>query len=164
MKLRKLQKKDAPFMLEWMHDKDVVEYLNRGFETKDIQDCERFIEDSQETKNNLHLAIADENDIYMGTVSLKHINPVCKTAEFAITVRKCAMGKDFSKFGMEEILRIGLKKLGIEAIYWCVSKENKRAIRFYDKNQYQRTENVPNSLKQNYETEQLASFVWYVRV
>ena len=31
MKLRKLEAKDAPFMLEWMHDEDVVRYMRRDF-------------------------------------------------------------------------------------------------------------------------------------
>lgn len=41
-----------------------------------------------DTRKNLHLAIVDENDEYMGTVSLKNIEE--DKAEFAITVRKNA--------------------------------------------------------------------------
>lgn len=136
MKLRKLQLKDAPFMLEWMHDKSVVENMQTDFASKTIEDCENFIRAANSTIHDLHLAIVDENDIYMGTVSLKHIEN--NTAEFAITVRKSAMGKGYSHFGMVEILRVGLEELGLDRIYWCVSSNNKRAVRFYDKNGYQR--------------------------
>lgn len=136
MKLRKLQLKDAPFMLEWMHDKSVVENMQTDFASKTIEDCENFIQAANSTVHDLHLAIVDENDIYMGTVSLKHIEN--NAAEFAITVRKSAMGKGYSHFGMVEILRIGLEDLGLDRIYWCVSSNNKRAVRFYDKNGYQR--------------------------
>lgn len=164
MKLRRLQKKDAPLMLEWMHDKDVVQFLNGKFASKTIEDCEQFIENSTQMKNNIHLAIVDENDIYMGTVSLKHMNmSPDRIAEFAIALRRCAMGKGFSQFAMREMIRYGLEALELDAIYWCVSTENKRAIRFYDKNQYLRTENVPEILRQNYEPANHKSLIWYVK-
>ena len=85
---------------------------------------------------NLHLAVVDDNNTYMGTVSLKNIEN--DAAEFAITVRKNAMGKGFSKYAMSEIIRIGLEELNLKSIYWCVSPENKRAVKFYDKNGYMR--------------------------
>ena len=46
-------------------------------------------------KKNIHMAITDDNDEYMGTVSLKNINYIDSFAEFAITVRRTAMGKKF---------------------------------------------------------------------
>ena len=36
MKLRKLELKDAPLMLEWMHDETVVEDLHTDFASKTI--------------------------------------------------------------------------------------------------------------------------------
>ena len=60
----------------------------------------------KQTDTDLHLAVANDNDAYMGTVSLKHIHD--GTAEFAITVRACAMGKGYSQFGMVSILEIGI--------------------------------------------------------
>ena len=136
MRLRRLESKDAPLMLEWMHDPSVVEYMNADFASMKAEDCEAFIQSAKDTTRDLHMAIVDENDTYMGTVSLKNIDG--KTAEFAITVRKEAMGKGFSKYGMREIIRIAFEELGLEKVYWCVNHENKRAIRFYDKNGYDR--------------------------
>ncbi len=161
MKLRKLEYKDAPLMLEWMHDSLVVEHLATDFASKTIEDCERFIEHSQYDEENLNLAIADEKDAYLGTVSLKHIDKVAGTAEFAITMRACAMGTGASAFGMSEIIKQGIEQLGLEAIYWCVSKKNQRAIRFYDK-RYSKTDIVPETIKSNYTDEQLENFIWYV--
>lgn len=43
MKLRKLEEKDAKLMLEWMHDKSVVEFMGANFEAKTIDDCKKFI-------------------------------------------------------------------------------------------------------------------------
>ncbi len=147
-------------MLEWMHDKNVVENLRTDFMSKTIEDCERFIVSSQEDKVNLHLAIVDENDCYMGTVSLKNIRE--QSAEFGITVRAAAMGKGYSKAAMEQMLRKGFEELGLEEIYWCVSPENKRAVRFYDKNGYERTEAEQLKITGGYSQEQIAFYLWYL--
>ena len=131
MKLRKLELKDAPLMLEWMHDETVVKDMQADFSSKTLEDCNHFILSSKDTRKNLHLAIVDENDEYMGTVSLKNIEE--DKAEFAITVRKNAMGKGYSLFGMREIIKIGLGDMNLSSIYWYVDKNNQRAIKFYDK-------------------------------
>lgn len=160
MRLRKLEEKDAPLMLEWMHNKDVVSKLGTNFAEKTLDDCKNFISSSLLDDKNLHLAIVDENDEYMGTVSLKHIDKQSKNAEFAITVRSKAMGKGFSKFGMQKILQMGLEELNLDNIYWCVSTKNERAVRFYDKNGYKRTNDVPKKILEPYcDNKEL---YWYV--
>lgn len=156
MYLRALQEKDAPLMLEWMHDPSVVGHLGTNFMEKTLADCQNFIAWAQTAENDLHLAVADDDDTYMGTVSLKHI--ANKTAEFAITFRASAMGKGYAKYGMAEILRHGVTQLGLDAIYWCVSPKNARAVRFYDKNGYARTEAVPSHLAERYNQE----LIWYL--
>lgn len=163
MKLRRLEKKDASFMLEWMHDTNVTVGFQKNFGQKTLADCEEFIEAAQNSENDLHLAAVDDNDEYMGTVSLKNIRN--KSAEFAITFRSCAMGKGFSQIAMAEIIRRGFEELGLEKIYWCVLKDNARAIRFYDKNGYSRTNDVPAEIYGGihcpYTDNQLESFIWY---
>lgn len=161
MKLRKLEKKDAPYMLEWMHDEEVVSFMGTNFSEKNIEDCEKFIDYSQKNKDDLHMAITDDDDIYMGTVSLKHINNNLKMAEFAITVRKCAMGKGYSVFGMKKIIQIALEELALEKVIWCVSKYNERAVRFYDKNGYKRITDVPSVFMDMYTEKQNRDFLWY---
>ena len=85
MRLRQLQLKDAPLMLEWMHDPDVVRYMHTDFASKTLTDCERFIQAAKNSAENLHYAVVNDEDEYMGTVSLKQIRD--GKAEFAITVR-----------------------------------------------------------------------------
>ena len=162
MRLRRLETKDAELMLEWMHDDDVIANLGTNFKEKQIEDCLRFIESSVNEEKDLHRAIVDENDEYMGTVSLKHIDKVNKTAEFAITIRSIAMGKGYSKYGMNEILRLGKDEVGLKEIFWCVSEKNIRAVRFYDKNGYSRVTNVPDNIKGCYTLEQQKDFLWYM--
>lgn len=160
MQLRKLELRDAPLMLEWMHDESVVCHLGANFAAKTIDDCRRFIEGSHTDEENLHLAVVNEEDEYMGTVSLKHLDRVNRWAEFAITVRTAAMGKGYSRYGMEKILEQGLKEQGLDAIYWCVSPENARAVRFYDKCGYRRIPCVPEQLAKHYPAEM--ALYWYV--
>lgn len=158
MKLRKLQIKDAPLMLEWMHDQSVTEYMQTNFASKSLEDCEDFIKKAQNISENIHLAIVDDNDSYMGTVSLKNIRD--GYAEFAITIRKVAMGKGYSKFGMHEIIRVGFEVLNLQTIYWCVSLNNIRAIHFYDKNGYKRVD-YTSRMVGHYTKEQIDQYYWY---
>ena len=161
MKLRKLEQKDAIYMLEWMHDERVVRHLNANFASKTLEDCNAFIQNSCNADTDLHLAIADEEDVYMGTVSLKHIDDTLGMAEFAITVRSIAMGKGFATYGMQEIIRIGLEERGLHQIIWCVSNQNERAVHFYDKQGFQRIEQVPEVYLTGYTPEQRRTFIWY---
>ena len=158
MQLRPLELQDAPLMLEWMHDASVVSHMGTNFMEKTLADCENFIRWAQTAEQDLHLAVVDQTDEYLGTVSLKHIEK--DAAEFAITIRACAMGKGVSRFAMETILRKGLFEMGLEKIYWCVSPENQRAVRFYNKNQYPRVA-VQTLQPMGYSQEQLDYFIWY---
>ena len=157
MRLRKLDLKDALLMLEWMHDDSVVHNLRTDFSKKTLADCENFILAAQDAQMSLHLAIVDENDEYMGTVSLKNIES--GSAEFGITVRKCAMGKGFSYYAMTEILKYGKQELGLNKVYWCVDPDNHRAVRFYDKHSFIRT-SAPDEAE-SYTDEEKNKYIWY---
>ena len=157
MNLRKLELRDAPLMLAWMHDKSVTEKLHANFASKTMEDAENFIKSSWDDKDNLHLAIASDTDEYMGTVSLKHIED--GNAEFAITVRSEAMGKGYSWFGMESIIEKAFAELNLESVYWCVSRENPRAVRFYDKHNFHEVLDVPEKALKRYNG--MNNLKWY---
>lgn len=157
MYLRRLELKDAPLMLAWMHDKNVTDNLRTDFASKTLHDAEDFIRQSWEEGNSVHLAIASDTDEYMGTVSLKHIEE--NRAEFAITVRSDAMGRGYSWFGMESIIRKAFNEYGLESVYWCVSRNNKRAIRFYDKHNFHEVVDIPQALTDRYKM--IGNLKWY---
>jgi len=159
MKLRTLKLEDAPLMLEWMHDESVVGKLKGNFKDKTLADAEAFIEAAQNKTRDIHLAIATDEDEYMGTVSLKSIDEASKSAEFAITVRKVAMSKGYSWYGMEEIVRMAFEEYNLESVYWCVSRENKRAVRFYDKHNFHETLDIPKSILERYK--EISNLKWY---
>ena len=157
MHLRKLELKDAPLMLSWMHDDSVTVKLRTNFASKTIYDCEAFIRSSWEEGESLHYAIASDEDEYMGTVSLKHIEEA--SAEFAITVRAEAMGRGYSWFGMEEIIKKAFDELGLDSVYWCVSRDNIRAVRFYDKHNFHEVVDIPTKVLNRYEG--IENLKWY---
>ena len=149
MRLRYLKLDDAPLMLEWMHDANVTEHLKGSFMSKRLKDAESFIlAATKDEANNLHYAIASDEDEYMGTVSLKHIKN--GTAEFAIAIRSCAMGKGYAGYAMKEIIEIGFDSVKLSGIYWCVSKNNTRAIRFYEKNGFCEKKVIPKNIVSYY--------------
>lgn len=157
MRLRKLKRKDAPYMLEWMKDSNVVQYMRSDFSNKTMNDCEEFIEYSWKDKFNKHWAIVSARDEYMGTVSLKNIED--DEAEFAIAIRSCAMGKGYSKYAMEKCIQYAFEKMKLKKVYWYVSMNNMRAIRFYEKNGYQ----LYNGIKEEniLELNKDVTYKWY---
>ena len=159
MNLRELEIKDAPYMLEWMHDDSVVKHLRGKISSKTIEDAKKFIIDSQSLKHDVHLAIVSDEDEYMGTVSLKNIDNNNKSAEFAITVRSSAMGKGYSWYGMDEIIKRAFRDYGLENVYWCVDKNNTRAVRFYDKHNFHEALDIPIEVLNRYK--EMNNLKWY---
>ena len=157
MYLRKLELKDAPLMLAWMHDRNVTKNLRTNFASKTLQDAENFIRCSWKDKENINLAIVSDEDEYMGTVSLKNIEN--NAAEFAITVRAEAMGKGYSWFGMESIIEKAFNEYCLESVYWCVSRDNTRAVRFYDKHNFHEALDIPDKVLSRYEC--IDNLKWY---
>lgn len=161
MELRKLKLDDAKYMLEWMHDPNVVQWLQTKFINKSLEDCQNFISNSWNDKTNLHLAITNDKDEYLGTVSLKNIDINKGCAEFAITVRKSAMGTGCAAEGMRKIIRKGFEEFGLKNIYWCVARENKRAISFYLKNGYKEVATPKIEEITQYTVAEIEKYLWF---
>ena len=150
MYLRKLELKDAPLMLSWMHDESVVGRHRKDFKSKTIDDCNEFIINSQDLTKDAHFAIASDEDEYMGTVSLKNIDPGTQSAELSVIVRSESMGKGYSWFGIESILQKAFSEFALESVYWCVPRDNQRAVRFYDKHNFHEAVDIPNDILGRY--------------
>lgn len=133
--LRDLKTSDLEYMLEWMRDREVTKNLQANFSAFTEQMALDFIAKSKNKENveNVHFAICDENDEYMGTISLKNINVKDKNAEYAIVTRTKAHGKGYAKIATKEILEYGFYTLNLEKIYLYVSVNNIAANKFYNK-------------------------------
>ena len=130
--LRKLEKKDAPLMIEWMHDPDVNCNFRADFAHMTLEQSQNFVEHSFDEESQ-NFAFVDENDEYMGTISLKHISETDKNAEYAVVTRKCAQGTGIAYEATMDILEYAFEKLGLHRVYLNVLEENVRANKFYKK-------------------------------
>lgn len=130
--IRKLEKKDAERMLEWMHDKEINHNFSVDFQTHTLEDAIDFIENSFDERNQ-HFAVVDENDTYQGSISLKNISYTDYNAEYAVVLRRDALGKGYSQKATKEILEYAFNELGLNKVYLNVLEGNKRARRFYEK-------------------------------
>lgn len=105
--IRKLEENDALNMLEWMHDSDVNCNFRFDFSKMTLDNVKEFIQNSFDEKNQ-HFAIVNEQNEYMGTISLKNINKIDNNAEYAIVTRMVAHGKGFAFEATKEILEYAL--------------------------------------------------------
>lgn len=136
MKLRKLEEKDADGMLEWMQDPEMQKGFRFNAEEKNREDVLSFIRNANiELVNgkNIHYAVSDEDDEYLGTISLKNVDLVNKKAEYAISLRRMAQGKGIATEATHEILKMAFEQYDLQRVYLNVLSDNQRAIRLYEK-------------------------------
>ena len=160
MYLRQLDLKDAPLMFEWMQDPDVINGLHGNYLSSILSDAEEFIRMSADDKNEIHFAITTDSDEYVGTTSIRHIDKEIGLAEFALVVRKSAMGKGYAWYGMTETLKYAFEELGLERIYWRVSCTNERAVRFFKKHGFNiMDEDIPREIIERHSNEN--NLIWF---
>ena len=158
MRLRELKEKDVNGMLEWMHSKETKEIFEKDFNSLTKEQVLEFINKSSELNNELHYACVDNNDNYLGTISLKDIDNENKKAELAISFRKKAQGIGAASFAMNEILKKAFNELNLNKVYLNVLETNKRAIAFYEKTGFRK---FIGSKKQVLKNNEYQNLVWY---
>lgn len=162
MQLRKLKDADAMLMYEWMSDADISKMFYKDFLSYSVEDARRFIKESDYEATALHLAIASDEDEYMGTVTLKHIDWENKHAELSIVIRKSAMNRGYAWFATREILDKAFQEMELESVYWCVRKECSKPIAFFDKHGIKEVVDLldlPEVVKNRYEG--IDNLKWY---
>lgn len=157
MKLRKLKQKDAERMLSWMHSSNSKKVFEKDFNNFTLHDVKKFIDNSSDEKN-LNYACVDDDDNYLGTVSLKNIDIKNKNAEYAISFMNEAHGTGASNFATKEILKIAFEKLKLKKVYLNVLDINERAIAFYNKFGFIEEGRFRNHVLKNNEFRDL---IWY---
>ena len=143
--LRPLRSEDAALMLEWMQDPTIACFFRFDAAGMTYEKCCAFIASANREPGSRHYAIADGNDEYLGTISLKGIAD--GRAEYAISTRKCAHGTGAAIQATREILRIAFDELGLESVYLNVLEENLRANAFYRKAGFRFTHTEENALE-----------------
>lgn len=138
--LRELQEKDAPLMLEWMHDPEIQKSFKKDMLGAKLDDTKKFCVSSIVpapkdivSGDSIHMAIVDETDEYLGTISLKDIDLDNMSAEYAITTRTKAHGKGVAFKATGLILKKAFEELGLHRVYLNVFADNIPAIKLYEK-------------------------------
>lgn len=131
IRLRELLEKDIEGMLEWMHTPEINCFFRFDAKDMDYKKALKFVTSKRE--EDIHFAIVNEQDEYIGTISLKDIDLIHKKAEYAISVRKGWHGSGAAKEATEQLIQYAFKELQLHRIYLNVLSDNVRAIRFYEK-------------------------------
>lgn len=161
MQLRDLKLDDSDGMLKWFHDKNVTDYLHGDYTNFSFKDADKFILEDSKKKDEIHKAIVTNEDRYVGTVSLRHIDIAEQTAELAIVVQSEFFSKGYAWFAVSEMLKYAFEILGLRGVYWRVLKNNNRAIRFFDKHGFNNPdEDIPSEIKKRHSNEK--NVIWYV--
>lgn len=134
LKLRKLQLDDAERMLEWMLDPNIYSKMQYDHNRINLDTCRLFIKNSWNDKLNLHWAIVDSNNDYMGTISLKNIDYKNKNAEFGVAMHPVYMRRGVATYALCEVAEKAFFELELNKIYLYVRCDNERAVLFYKKN------------------------------
>ena len=108
IRLRQLQEKDAEGMLEWMQDSEIRKSFRFCTDNKTKADVLEFIRNAEVAPiegKSIHYAVSDDNDEYLGTISLKDVNLTARNGEYAISLRRKAQGKGIGREATIELLR-----------------------------------------------------------
>lgn len=132
IRLRRLEEKDIPGMLEWMHDPEINRWYRFDGASMTEERARNFIAGSF-TETSRHYAIADEDDQYLGTISLEDIDRENAHALYAVSLRACAQGHNVAYSATKLLLEIAFHELDLERVYLNVLSDNERAKRFYEK-------------------------------
>ena len=136
--LRELKEKDALSMIEWMHDADIQKNFRKDMLNITLEEAKEFcinskIQDIPAQGASIHFAIVDENDEYLGTVSLKEIDYNNKSAEYAIVTRKKVHGKGIAYTATSKILEKAFYEYGLHRVYLNVLSDNEAAKKLYER-------------------------------
>lgn len=133
MKLREPLIKDTERMLSWMKDPETAKIFATNFSDFTVTDVENFILNCNKNEKNINFVCVNDEDEYLGTVSLKNIDKNALNAEYAVSFCYDAHGTGAAEFATKEILKYGFEKLKLERIYLNVIPQNIRANKFYKK-------------------------------
>lgn len=158
IKLRELRIEDAEYMYEFVEDIAIADNFIFTRYAYSLENFYEFIKKSWGNTKDIHYAIVDKNNEYVGTVSLKNINYVDRNAEYAITVRRKFWGKQYASEATQKIIDYGFDRLNLHKIYLNVLSSNIRAIKFYEKYGFSRE----NSFKEHrYIDGKFVDLIWY---
>ena len=131
--LRSLKSDDAYGMLEWLNDSEINQNFTFEGRKHDLESVLKFIEAAIKTETHRHYAIVDEQDSYIGTISLKDIDLKNGHAEYAIAIRRSYHGRGVGQIASKLVFDVAKDELNLHKIYLNVLTNNTAAIHLYEK-------------------------------
>ena len=93
----------------------------------------------------------------MGQVTLQNIQN--GYAELRIRVTKDAMCKGYAWYGVRGTLEKAFDEYNLDSVYWCIEKDNIRALKFCKKHRFGRMLDVPDALLEDGIIKD--DYIWY---
>ena len=144
MHLENFTRDDFDSLISWITDeKFLVQWCGKTFQYPlDHSQLEEYIKasESEPPTRQIYKAV-DENDSYVGNISLERIDRENKTASIAcVIVKESEQGKSVGEFMMNEVIKLAKEKFGITKLSLNVFDFNLPAIRCYEKCGFEITE------------------------
>lgn len=139
IKLRELKEKDAPLMLEWMHNGETQHSFKCNMLKCTLEEAIDFcnnasIPETVEPSQSLHFAIVDDaDDEYIGTISLKNIDLINQHAEYAIALRKKYRGMGIALEASKLLIAKAFNEYKLHRVFLTVLGSNDKAKKLYEK-------------------------------
>lgn len=142
--IRPLEENDAYTSVKWRNIPEIWELTgSRPDHTISIQEELEWIRKVIQDKTCRRFAIIADDE-YVGNIYLTNIK--YKTAEYHIFIgNKDYWGKGIAGKATELIIKFGKDKLGLDAIYLSVNKDNAAAVHLYEKFGFKKTEDESNN-------------------
>jgi len=111
---------------EWFNDEEVCRYNSHHRFPNYDENMHAYYESVIKSRQNLILAICDkETDEHIGNIALENIDPINRSAEYAILIGSSAShGKGIGRDATKLILTHGFEQLGLERVYCGTSDDN----------------------------------------
>jgi len=132
VRIRAIEKKDLNAMFELCSQSEISNLIDCSYPDSK-EELLDFLEKTADKADEKHFAIVNSDDEFEGLCCLRHINTSENRAALSIIVKPDVYTKGYAWFGMVETLKYGFNTLGLEQIYWCVQKDNQKALRFFRK-------------------------------
>ena len=132
--LRALERSDAPVVLPWFNDSDILRFTRR-YRPMNAQAEERYIEQvTQSEENVVLLVVRREDDRPIGVTSFHQMNVKNRNAVWGIIVGdKTSWGRGYGTEATALMMRYGFETLNLHRVTLHVFADNPRAIHVYEK-------------------------------
>lgn len=136
VKIRKFQKEDIPFKVEWINNPIINKYLHYTLPLEERKTLEWY-ENNKDNSNRIDCTIEImKNNLYtpVGLIGLLGIDNVNKKAEFYICIgEKHIQGKGIAKQSTLQFIKQCFENTDLNKIYLYTERENIPAQKLFEK-------------------------------